>query len=81
REIAAIRSAEEEAVEASKLRIETGTIRDKARAEAEAAAAKAVAERDAMLAQSEGRAALIAAENALADPIIRMRLEERRLKA
>ncbi|MGQ3029045.1 MAG: flotillin domain-containing protein, partial [Ferrovibrionaceae bacterium] len=81
REIAAIRSAEEEAVEASKLRIEIETIRDKARAEAEAAAAKAAAGRDAMLAESEGRAALIAAENALADPIIRMRLEERRLKA
>ncbi len=81
RDVAAIRSAEEEAVEASKLRIETETIRDKARAEAEASAARAAAERDAMLAESEGRAALIAAENALADPIIRMRLEERRLKA
>lgn len=77
--LAVLRAEEAAEVDGTRTRSETDTIREQARAEADAAAFKAAAQRTAMLAESEGKAALIAAENGLSEAVIRMRLEKKRM--
>src|SRR3546814_3354804 len=78
RMLAVLRAEEAADVDSTRTRSETETIREQARAEADASSAKAAAQRTAMIAESEGRAALITAENGLSESIIRMRLEQKR---
>ncbi len=77
--LAVLRAEEAAEVDNTRTRSETDTIREQARAEADAAALKAGAQRISMLAESEGKAALIAAENGLSEAVIRMRLEKLRM--
>lgn len=77
--LAVLRAEEAAEVDNTRTRSETDTIREQARAEADAATLKAGAQRTAMLAESEGKAALIAAENSLSEAVIRMRLEKKRM--
>ncbi|WP_341702248.1 flotillin domain-containing protein [Ferrovibrio sp.] len=80
RQLALLRAQEAAEVDATRTRSETETIREQARAEADATTAKAVAQRAAMIAESEGRSSMIAAENTLSDAIIRMRLDKKRME-
>lgn len=79
RAVAKIRAKEQTEVDAERTRSETGTIIDRARAENEARGLKTAAMKAEMLAESEGRAAIIAAENTLNDEIIGMKLDMHKL--
>jgi len=79
REIALMRQKREQDLQAARTESETADQRARAKAEAEVSEARAAAERMRMLAEAEGRSALIAAENGLDPAVIAMRLEERRL--
>lgn len=79
REIAMLRQKRDQELLAARTLSETADQRARAAADAEVSAAKSGADRQRMIAEAEGRAALIAAENGLDPAVIAMRLEERRL--
>ncbi len=78
--IALIRAAEQAAVDDTRVKSETDTITSMAQAQAQATLDKAKAERDRLLSEAEGRAALISAENTLTPELIAMKLDEARLR-
>ncbi|MEX2518116.1 MAG: flotillin domain-containing protein [Paracoccaceae bacterium] len=79
--LALIRAAEQVEVDDVRVKSEAGTLVSMATAEAKAVLERAKAARDRLLAEAEGRAALIAAENAQSAELIAMKLDEARLKA
>ncbi|MCC5988945.1 MAG: flotillin family protein [Pararhodobacter sp.] len=79
REIALMRQKREQELLAARTESETADQRARAKAEAEISEARAATDKMRMLAEAEGRSALIAAENGLDPAVIAMRLEERRL--
>lgn len=79
REIALLRQKRDQELLAARTQSETADQRARAAADADVSAAKSAADRQRMIAEAEGRAALIAAENGLDPAVIAMRLEERRL--
>lgn len=78
-EIALLRQKRDQELLAARTQAETTDQRARAVAEAEVSVARSAADRQRMIAEAEGRAALIAAENGLDPAVIAMRLEERRL--
>lgn len=78
--LALIRAAQLAEVDDTRVKSEAETIMAMAQAEAKALQDKAAAERDRILAEAEGKVAMIAAENALSPEVIAMKLEEARLK-
>lgn len=79
RELAKLRSEQDEEVESIRTRIEVESLVQKAKAEAEATRIKAEAEREQMLAESAGRKALIAAENSYSEAVLRTNLERHKV--
>lgn len=79
KEVALIRATEQAAVDDTRVKSEVGTIREMALAESEARNMRSKAMRDELLAESEGKAALIKAENSQRDELIRMKLDMHRL--
>lgn len=79
REISLIRAREDAEVDDVRVASETGTTVAKAKAEAEAVNLRAEAKKFDMVSESEGKAALVAAENALSDEIIKMRVDLHKL--
>jgi uncharacterized membrane protein YqiK len=79
--LALIRAAEQAAVDDTRVKSETGTLVAMAEAEARAMLERAAAQKARLLAEAEGRAAVIAAENAQSPGLIAMKLDEARLKA
>ena len=80
RQLALIRAAEQAEVDDTRVRSEAGTITSMAEAQARAMMEKAKADRDRLLSEAEGRAAVIAAENAQSPELIAMKLDEARLR-
>ncbi len=78
--LALIRAAEQAEVDDTRVKSEVGTLISMAGAEAKATLERAEATRTRMLAEAEGRAAVIAAENAQSPDLIAMKLDEARLK-
>ena len=81
RDVALIRAKEAAEVENTRLETDTSTIREQARAEADALLARASAKRDDLVAEADGRAAMVSAENALSEPVIRMKTEMHKIDA
>jgi uncharacterized membrane protein YqiK len=79
--LALIRAAEQAEVDDTRVKSEAGTITSLAVAEAKATLDRAKADRDRMLSEAEGRAAIISAENAQSTEQIAMKLDEARLRA
>ncbi len=79
--LALIRATEQAAVDETRVKSEVGTLLATAKAEAEAMIDRALAGRDRLLAEAEGRAAIIAAENAQSPSLMAMKLDEARLRA
>lgn len=81
RKLALIRATEQADVDDTRVKSEAGTIVSMAEAEARAVLEKAKAARDRLLAEAEGKTAIIAAENTLSSEVIAMKLDEARLRA
>ena len=79
REIALLRAKQYAVVDAERTESANQTLVERARAEAEAIRQKGAADREQMLAESEGRRALLAAENTTSGALMRMKLEMHRL--
>ncbi len=79
--LALIRASEQAAVDDTRVKSEADTILSMAAAEAKATLERAQAARDRLLAEAEGRVAVIAAENGQSEALISMKLEEARLRA
>jgi len=79
--LALIRAAEQAEVDDTRVKSEVGTLLSMADAEARATLERAAATRQKLLAEAEGRAAVIAAENAQSPDLMAMKLDEARLKA
>ncbi|MWD28616.1 flotillin family protein [Aquicoccus sp. SCR17] len=79
REIARMKQEREIERDDAQVKSDVNSLLAKAQAEASARTTAANAEKAAMEAEAAGRAALNKAENELSEPVIRMRLEERRL--
>lgn len=79
--LALIRAAEQAQVDDTRVQSESGTIVALARAEANALMERATASKNELLARAEGSAALIAAENAQSNDLIRMKLDQARIDA
>ncbi len=79
--LALIRASEQAAVDDTRVKSEADTILSMASAEAKATLERAKAARDRLLAEAEGRVAVIAAENGQSEALISMKLEEARLRA
>jgi len=79
--IALIRAAEQAEVDATRVKAETDTILAMAEAQAKATIGRARATRDEMLANAEGTAALVKAENAQSHELIRMKLDMAKIGA
>ena len=79
KEVALIRATEQAAVDDTRVKSEAGTIREMALAESEARNMRSQAMRGELLAESEGKAALVKAENSQRDELIRMKLDMHRL--
>ena len=75
-----IRAAEQAEVDDTRVKSEVDTITSMAKAQAKATQDRAEGDRDRMLSEATGRAAIIASENALSPEIIAMKLEEARLR-
>jgi len=81
KKLALIRATEQVEVDDKRVKSEAETIVAMAEAEARATLDKAKASRDKLLAEAEGRAAIITAENAQSSALIAMKLDEARLRA
>ncbi len=79
REMALLRAKQEAEVDAERTASESQTVIERARAQADATRQTAQAEREQMLAESEGKRAMLAAENTTSDALMRMKLEMYRL--
>ncbi len=79
--IALVRAAEQAEVDATRVKAETDTILAMAEAQAKATIGRAKATRDEMLAKAEGTAALVKAENAQSQELIRMKLDMAKIEA
>lgn len=79
--LALIRATEQAAVDETRVKSEVATLLATAEAEAKAMIDRALAGRDRLLAEAEGRAAIIAAENAQSPGLMAMKLDEARLRA
>jgi flotillin len=79
--VALIRAAEQAEVDDTRVKSEVGTLLSMAEAEARATLERAQAQKQKLLAEAEGRAAVIAAENAQSPELMAMKLDEARLKA
>ncbi len=79
--LALVRAAEQAEVDDTRVRSEVGTLISMAEAEAKATLERANAARDRLLAEAEGRAAVISAENAQSPELMSMKLDEARLRA
>ena len=78
--LALIRAAEQAEVDDLRVKSEAETIRAMADANAKATLDTAKAEKDRLMSEAEGRAAVIAAENAQSPELIAMKLDEARLR-
>jgi uncharacterized membrane protein YqiK len=78
--LALIRAAEQAEVDDTRVKSEVDTLISMAAAEAKATLERAEAQKARMLAEAEGRAAVIAAENGQSSELIAMKLDEARLK-
>tara|TARA_R110002094_G_scaffold88034_4_gene91456 strand:- start:2875 stop:4503 length:1629 start_codon:yes stop_codon:yes gene_type:complete len=78
--LALIRAAEQAEVDDTRVKSEAGTITSMAVAQAKATLDQANADRDRLLAEATGRAAIIAAENEQSPELIAMKLDEARLR-
>ena len=79
--LALIHAAEQTEVDDIRVRSEAGTMVSMAEAEARALLERANAQRDELLARAEGSAAMIRAENAQSPELIRLKLNEARIRA
>ena len=79
RQVALLRAREAAEVEDQKIKAQVDTILSLARAEGDATQLRAEAERHRMIAESEGKAALIEADNGQSEQIMRLRLELHKL--
>lgn len=80
KQIALIRAAEQAEVDDTRVKSETGTMLAMAEAQAKSTNVRAGATKVEMLAKAEGKAALIAAENALSSDVIGMKIDLARLE-
>jgi uncharacterized membrane protein YqiK len=78
--LALIRAAEQAEVDDTRVKSEVGTMLSMAEAEAKATLERAGASRDRLLAEAEGRAAVIAAENSQSPELMAMKMDEARLR-
>ena len=78
--LALIRAAEQAEVDDTRVKSEAGTIKSLAEAQAKATLDRAKADRDRLVSEAEGRAAIIGAENAQSPELIAMKLDEARLR-
>lgn len=79
RQLALLKAEEEAEVEDRRIKSQVGTILSLAKAEGDATQVRAEAERHRLIAESEGRAALIESENSQSEQILRLRLEMHKL--
>jgi flotillin len=79
RQLSLLRAEEEAEVEDRKIKSQVDTILSLARAEGDATQVRAEAERHRMIAESEGRSAMVETENAQSEQILRLRLEMHKL--
>ena len=79
--LALVRAAEQAEVDDTRVQSEVGTLIAIAEAEAKATLERANAARDRLLAEAEGRTAIITAENAQSPELMSMKLDEARLRA
>lgn len=78
--LALIRAAEQAEVDDVRVKSEAGTIISMAEADAKALRDRAAAEREKLIAEAEGRAAIISSENTQSPELIAMKLQEARLR-
>ncbi|MEM7059502.1 MAG: flotillin domain-containing protein [Pseudomonadota bacterium] len=79
--LALVRAQEQAEVDDTRVASEAGTVLSMAQANAKATLEQANAEKDQLLARAEGTAALIAAENAQSEELMRLKLDQDRLRA
>ena len=79
--LALIRAVEQAEVDDTRVKSEADTVLQMAAAEAKAIMERAAAEKDELLARAEGTAEMVKAENAQSPELIRLKLDEARLKA
>jgi flotillin len=79
--LALIRAAEQAEVDDVRVRSEADTIISMAEADAKAVRDRAAAEREKLIAEADGRAAIISSENKQSAELIAMKLQEARLRA
>jgi flotillin len=79
--LALVRASEQAEVDDTRVQSEVGTLIAIAEAEAKATLERANAARDRLLAEAEGRTAIITAENAQSPELMSMKLDEARLRA
>lgn len=80
KQLALIRAAGQAEVDDTRVKSEADTVTSMAKAQAKAMIDKAQADRDRLLSEAEGRAAIISAENAQSPELIAMKLDEARLR-
>jgi uncharacterized membrane protein YqiK len=78
--LALIRAAQQAMVDDARVKSEADTITSTAQAQAKAMIETANADRDRLLSEAKGRAAIIAAENAQTPELMAMRLDEQRMR-
>ena len=78
--LALIRAAQQAKVDDTRVKSEADTITSTAQAQAKAMIETANADRDRLLSEAKGRAAIIAAENAQTPELIAMKLDEQRMR-
>ena len=81
KQLAVIKAREAAEVDDTRVASEAGTVVAMAEAEAKATLERAAAEKDQLLARAEGTAALVAAENAQTPELMRLKLDQDRLRA
>lgn len=79
RQLALLKAREDAEVDDQKVKSQVDTILSLAKAESNATQVKAEAERHRLIAESEGKSAMIEAENAQSEQILRLRLEMHKL--